>query len=388
MAPKSKFTDKERREMRRLYENGEKTKDIALRFGCGTTAVRKQILAAGGAMNHVGSARRLKIEGQQYGRLTALRCRNEIDECGNVLWDWFCSCGNSLIAAPARVRYGLKRSCGCLERDARFQRQRVQIAGQKFGMLTALRRIKEDRWLFLCDCGNERPNRAYDVTSGRISSCGCAAAESTARRCRKDYAGQKAGMLTAVSFSHSENKRAFWVFKCDCGNTVTRKANAVFSGNTQSCGCLDFGPKNATLAAFLKGTFYRSEKTAIFYINKLKRFAGYLKVGIDSTGKRDKDDEYGERLAAIQGTRLECWLIEQAILHQTRHEAGAPQELKEVKWPGVTELRKTAADVLCDMAEQLARRLPEMNPYDFALEFLPLSESQKKKCIALSAELS
>src|SRR5687767_9554988 len=56
----------------------------------------------------------------------------------------------------------------------------IEIAGQKFGMLLAVRALgisDGDRgrlWEFKCDCGGSKSAPAYRVKSGHIRSCGCA----------------------------------------------------------------------------------------------------------------------------------------------------------------------------------------------------------------------
>lgn len=64
------------------------------------------------------------------------------------------------------------------------------ITGQKFGMLTAIRYIRPDYWLFLCDCGKEKICNSSNVRRGFIKSCGCyraAVEKATAMKYRKDY---------------------------------------------------------------------------------------------------------------------------------------------------------------------------------------------------------
>src|SRR5687767_3656879 len=51
-------------------------------------------------------------------------------------------------------------------------------AGQRFGILTAVERVPNDRWRnqqwrFRCDCGNETITTASYVNLGRATSCGC-----------------------------------------------------------------------------------------------------------------------------------------------------------------------------------------------------------------------
>lgn len=47
------------------------------------------------------------------------------------------------------------------------------ITGQHFGRLTAIKYMGDRKWLFRCDCGNEKIIRTYAVKSGRTQSCGC-----------------------------------------------------------------------------------------------------------------------------------------------------------------------------------------------------------------------
>lgn len=51
----------------------------------------------------------------------------------------------------------------------------------------------------------------------------------------RDFAGQKFGRLTVVG----EGARApsYWIFRCDCGASAEYRRDAVFRGNTTSCGC-------------------------------------------------------------------------------------------------------------------------------------------------------
>ena len=55
----------------------------------------------------------------------------------------------------------------------------------------------------------------------------------------KDYSNLKRNYLTAISFVKRENKRGYWLFKCDCGNEKVIDVVKVFTKNatTRSCGC-------------------------------------------------------------------------------------------------------------------------------------------------------
>ena len=55
------------------------------------------------------------------------------------------------------------------------------LTGQRFGRLVAIHREpklrKEWRWLFRCDCGNEKILEVGNVFRGHTRSCGCFASE-------------------------------------------------------------------------------------------------------------------------------------------------------------------------------------------------------------------
>ena len=55
---------------------------------------------------------------------------------------------------------------------------------------------------------------------------------------RIDITGQKFGRLTAIRYDHTNaEKKAVWECLCDCGKTHFVKAKDLRSGNTKSCGC-------------------------------------------------------------------------------------------------------------------------------------------------------
>lgn len=55
---------------------------------------------------------------------------------------------------------------------------------------------------------------------------------------RKDLTGQVFGRLTVLAYDHTENKRAYWLCRCECGNTCVVSGKLLRNGGTKSCGCL------------------------------------------------------------------------------------------------------------------------------------------------------
>ena len=58
----------------------------------------------------------------------------------------------------------------------------------------------------------------------------------------KDLIGQKFGRLTVLKFDKkietSNNKKYYWLCKCECGNIVSINSASLKNGHTLSCGCL------------------------------------------------------------------------------------------------------------------------------------------------------
>lgn len=71
------------------------------------------------------------------------------------------------------------------------ENNRTDISGERFGRLLAIEesgRNKIDRsimWECLCDCGNTKRVRSYNLISGSTKSCGCLRRELTIERGRK-----------------------------------------------------------------------------------------------------------------------------------------------------------------------------------------------------------
>lgn len=56
----------------------------------------------------------------------------------------------------------------------------------------------------------------------------------------KDKIGLRYGLLIVIElYSQSWDNRIFWLCKCDCGKETIVRGDALQSGNTKSCGCLN-----------------------------------------------------------------------------------------------------------------------------------------------------
>lgn len=53
---------------------------------------------------------------------------------------------------------------------------------------------------------------------------------------RIDITGQRFGMVTVLGFHHTD-RNAYWLCKCDCGKKFITLGNSLRRGLTKSCGC-------------------------------------------------------------------------------------------------------------------------------------------------------
>lgn len=123
-------------------------------------------------------------------------------------------------------------------------------------MLTAIKRIGVDKfnhaiWLFKCECGKEVEKGLARVRSNITKSCGCLKSEVSSQNLtkyrkennnkpKKKILGLKFNKLTAIKYIGEENnRRAIWLWECDCSNTIKLSSDKVKIGLVKSCGCIN-----------------------------------------------------------------------------------------------------------------------------------------------------
>jgi len=305
----------------------------------------------------------IDVTGEKYGLLTALKRMSSGSGHGSV-WLWLCDCGVKKEIVLADVRKGTTKSCGC--------GRSKDLAGKKFGRLTAVRRVENSihgvRWLFKCDCGTERAVLAENVTRGLSKSCGCLGRESKAKPRAPSIAGQRFGRLVAIERVNSFK----WLFKCDCGNDYTGWKHPVVIGKVQACGCLHKENIRTSFNSIVKGTFSNPEKPCDVYLYEMKNYTSQYKIGIDSTGKRSRDIEYGKLVISFRVSRLEAWFVEAVALRSTRKLWNPPSKLANALWNGYTELRSTTPELLIELLAGLTAEIRECGIVAFAKNNLNL----------------
>ena len=179
------------------------------------------------------------------------------------------------------------------------ERRSEDLTGRIFGHLTVLGRaeIKGGRscWRCRCDCGKEKIVMARNLKTGKTKSCGCHAHDYN--RNRMDITGQRFGRLTAICQTErrGRNGSVIWKCRCDCGNEREASEDALVQGNIQSCGCLKIENQkkiperlhriDGTCVEILERRKYRRDNTSGFR-GVFKTQNGRYRVSIGFKGKR------------------------------------------------------------------------------------------------------
>lgn len=71
---------------------------------------------------------------------------------------------------------------------------------------------------------------------------------------RLDLAGQRFGRLTALAPAKNVGGRTAWLCRCDCGRERVVRTAQLRSGHTASCGCLVAGKRKGPDLTYIDGT--------------------------------------------------------------------------------------------------------------------------------------
>ena len=125
----------------------------------------------------------LDLSNQRFGRLVAIRIADELfdNREGCHIWECECDCGTKEVYVPTgRLTSGMTQSCGCLQRDRAVEANVLDLTGQKFDKLTAVRSLGKSKegschlWECICECGNTviKPTN-YLTSPQHFHHCGC-----------------------------------------------------------------------------------------------------------------------------------------------------------------------------------------------------------------------
>lgn len=120
------------------------------------------------------------LTGKRFGRLTVRERAANRGRC--VSWNCLCDCGNKTVVTTSHLKNGHTQSCGCYMRDRVSKANSIDLIGQRYGKLTAIKRQPDHITIggnpltvyeCVCDCGNHIDVLAMNLVSGNTQSCGC-----------------------------------------------------------------------------------------------------------------------------------------------------------------------------------------------------------------------
>lgn len=169
----------------------------------------------------------MSLAGKRSGRLVAVRQVGRTDH-GTALWLCQCDCGNTKVIR--RHNLATTKSCGCL----------YDLTDKRYGTLLVVKLLPERRknqrvWLCRCDCGAETTATTTELRCSKKKSCGC----SRKKPPKIDITGQKFGRLVAMRHvGIGPSGKHAWECRCDCGEVVVADACTLRLGRKLSCGCI------------------------------------------------------------------------------------------------------------------------------------------------------
>ena len=295
--------------------------------------------------------KRKELTGKRFGHLTVTGPAGE-RENGYQVWNCRCDCGGEIRVNTKRLEHGMVTDCGCIpKQNARRGNRAEDLAGQRFGHLTVLRRTENRNgrtcWLCRCDCGNEKAVTAHDLKLGKAKSCGCGLC--SRGRNRTDLTGRRFGRLTALEPTVRRNRKGCvcWRCVCDCGNGVTVSEDMLVQGNCMSCGCLkrenqqELANKlhrvDGTCIEILEKRKHRRDNSSGFRgVFRLKN--GRYRVDIGFKGKRYYLGSYGDFEEAVSARMEAEHMIHERFLES--YYRWKSMEEKGLELPFVFEVRK------------------------------------------------
>ena len=140
----------------------------------------------------------------------------------------------------------------------------IDETGNRYGRLLVLERDRRG-WLCQCDCGQTKTTMGSSLRGGGVKSCGCLRQEITGKRSWKarapiDETGNKYGKLIIIEQAEGPTGSAWWLCRCDCGNTAVKKGVDLRNGSAKSCKCLFRLPDGVAALNNLFSTYKRGAK--------------------------------------------------------------------------------------------------------------------------------
>lgn len=150
-----------------------------------------------------------------------------------------CECGNKVNAKSYDLKKGRKKSCGCFRKEIGHNNLK-DLTGQRFEKLQVIKRVENKKsrmayWLCKCDCGNTKIVRGGHLTTGKIKSCGCLQKQVAGKFEHKKLINIGDKFNKLTVISYLGNSN--YLCRCDCGNLKIADSYYLRNDITRNCGC-------------------------------------------------------------------------------------------------------------------------------------------------------
>ena len=114
------------------------------------------------------------LTGKRFGRLVVLNM-TEKRKNRYIVWNCRCDCGNYIEVPSNTLRGGNTKSCGCLQKTkAKRANIEGEKYGRLTAVMPTEKRIyRAVVWLCQCECGNTVEVSVNRLNCGLTKSCGC-----------------------------------------------------------------------------------------------------------------------------------------------------------------------------------------------------------------------
>lgn len=158
----------------------------------------------------------LNLINKRFGNLTVLSQSEKIGKNGDRFFIARCDCGGTIEARAWAISSGQRKSCGCLQIQARknnLEARKYCLDGRTFGRLRVMYATEERGpggdvlHLCWCTCGNIHKTSGYCLVNGISTSCGCYMREVQRIRMKKKWRYQRSKFIEKIKNGIRNGKR-------------------------------------------------------------------------------------------------------------------------------------------------------------------------------------
>ena len=225
----------------------------------------------------------IDLTGRTYGRLLVVK-RYGRNKHNKIMWLVKCQClSKPFSLAGSQLRYGVTKSCGCLNQERILERAAIAkkniLPGTVFGKWVVKKEADKHKsgatqWVVECNCGSKKISIVCgsSLRDGHSTSCGC-----TRRQPHKLYPFGWLGNKVKITYRQgAKDRNLAWELSDDYFYSLLRN-NCFYCGS---------GPTNCVRAAIFPQSKDRYDDFYYSGIDRVNNQIGYTPDNTVSCCKR------------------------------------------------------------------------------------------------------